>query len=62
MTHVVSTSIAEPSENFRLASSVAQLGMLLRNSPHKGDAAFETITPIAAEDFVEVVQMAEALR
>lgn len=62
MTRVVSTSVGEPSDNFRLASSVAQLGMLLRDSPHKGDAAFETIAPIAAEDFVEVVQMAEALR
>ncbi|HEX6083595.1 MAG TPA: VWA domain-containing protein [Thermoanaerobaculia bacterium] len=62
MTHVVPTALGQPSENFRLASSVAQLGMLLRDSPHKGDAAFETIAPIAAEDFVEVVQMAEALR
>ena len=58
MTRVVSTSIAEMSENFRLASSVAQLGMLLRDSPHKGDAAFETIAPIAAEDFPEIVAMA----
>ncbi|HVG24590.1 MAG TPA: VWA domain-containing protein [Thermoanaerobaculia bacterium] len=62
MTRVVANESNTPSENFRLASSVAELGMLLRDSPHKGDAAFGKIPPIAAEDFREVVQMAEALR
>jgi Ca-activated chloride channel family protein len=58
MTRTVSTSLTEPSDNFRLASSVAQLGMLLRDSPNKGDASFEKIPTIVAEDFAEVVQMA----
>jgi Ca-activated chloride channel family protein len=58
MTRTVADTPGEPSENFRLASSVAQLGMLLRDSPHKGQATFDTIPPVAAEDFAEVVRMA----
>ena len=59
MTHIVSTATEEvASHNFRLASSVAQLGMLLRDSPHKGNATFESILRIDAEDFPEVVAMA----
>ena len=61
MTHVVSTTTEDvPSPNFRLASSVAQLGMLLRDSPHKGNATFETIPRIEAEDFAEIVAMARS--
>ena len=58
MTQVVPNVTGVPSENFLLASSVAQLGMLLRDSPHKGDAAFEKIPEIRAEDFPQVVAMA----
>jgi Ca-activated chloride channel family protein len=59
MAHAVSTSAEEvPSHNFRLASSVAQFGMLLRDSAYKGNATFESIPPIDAEDFAEVVAMA----
>ncbi|HET8773343.1 MAG TPA: VWA domain-containing protein [Thermoanaerobaculia bacterium] len=59
MTHVVSAATElVPSENFRLASSVAQLGLLLRDSPHKGNATFASIPRIDAEDFAEVVAMA----
>ena len=58
MTRVVANTTGAPSDNFRLASSVAQLGLLLRNSPNKGDASFDRIPAIAAEDFVEMVQMA----
>jgi Ca-activated chloride channel family protein len=61
LTQIVSNETGAPSKNFRLASSVAQLGMLLRDSPHKGDASFEKIPPIAAEDFVQVVAMARDL-
>jgi Ca-activated chloride channel family protein len=61
MTHVVSPTMASAvSENFRLASSVAQLGMLLRDSPHKGSTSWETLPAIAAEDFPEVVAMARS--
>jgi Ca-activated chloride channel family protein len=59
MAHVVTTAIEPvPSHNFKLASSVAQLGMLLRDSPHKGDATLESIPRIDAEDFAEIVAMA----
>ena len=62
MTHTVSTATdIVPSENFKLASSVAQLGMLLRDSPHKGNATFESIPRIDAEDFPEIVAMARSL-
>ncbi len=50
-----------PLGNFRIASSVAQLGMLLRDSPHKGNAKSSASIPrIDAEDFAEVVAMARA--
>jgi Ca-activated chloride channel homolog len=59
MAHVVTTAAEPvPSPNFRLASSVAQLGMLLRDSPHKGAATYESIPRIEAEDFAELVAMA----
>jgi hypothetical protein len=31
------------SENLRLASAVAELGMLLRDSEHKGKASFDAV-------------------
>ncbi|HVE72518.1 MAG TPA: VWA domain-containing protein [Thermoanaerobaculia bacterium] len=58
MTRIVTDTLTPASDNFRLASSVAQLGMLLRESPHKGESAFEKIPQIAAEDFPQVVAMA----
>ncbi len=59
MAHVVTNAVQDlPSRNFRIASSVAQLGMLLRDSPHKGNATFESIPRIEAEDFAEIVAMA----
>ena len=62
MTHVVTTATEPvPSPNFRLASSVAQLGMLLRDSPHRGDATFASIPRIEAEDFAELVAMARTV-
>jgi Ca-activated chloride channel family protein len=62
MTSIVSTATeVVASENFKLASSVAQLGMLLRDSPHKGNATFESIPRIDAEDFPEIVAMARSL-
>jgi len=62
ITRTVSTAAeVVPSENFKLASSVAQFGMLLRDSPHKGNATFESIPRIEAEDFPEIVAMARSL-
>ncbi len=62
MTRTVADANTAPSNNFTLAASVAELGMLLRDSPHKGDASFDKIPQIAAGDFAEMVQMADALR
>ena len=31
----------DPSDAFRFASAVAEFGLLLRDSPHKGDASYE---------------------
>jgi Ca-activated chloride channel family protein len=59
MTHVVATNITgAPSQNFRVASSVAQLGMLLRDSPHKGNASYQAIERIEVGDFAELVRLA----
>ena len=58
---VPTTADPSPSRNFRLASSVAQLGMLLRDSPHKGNATFETIERIEAEDLTEMIAMARTV-
>jgi Ca-activated chloride channel family protein len=62
MTHIVGND-TEPamSDNFRLAASVAELGMVLRNSPNKGDATIESIPAIQAEDFAQLVGMARNL-
>ena len=32
-----------PSENFKFASSVAEFGLLLRNSPYKGNASYDQV-------------------
>ena len=60
MTQVIGTSTQRvPSHNFQVASSVAQLGMLLRDSPHKGNATYEAIERIEVGDFAELVRMAK---
>jgi Ca-activated chloride channel family protein len=43
------SSSASASENFRFASAVAELGLLLRESPYKGDASFEQVTRLASQ-------------
>jgi Ca-activated chloride channel homolog len=50
MTYTVSDSNAEvmaASENLRFASAVAELGMLLRDSKHKGDATYDEARQLA---------------
>jgi len=48
LSRVVNDSLAVVmSDNYRLAASVAQLGMLLRDSPHKGDASYESALELA---------------
>ena len=38
-----STPLARTSADFRFATAVAEFGMLLRNSPHKGTASYESV-------------------
>ena len=38
---------AEPSENFVFASSIAQFGMLLCDSPYRGQASFDSVLEAA---------------
>jgi Ca-activated chloride channel family protein len=42
------TPIAAASENLRFAASVAELGMLLRESPYKGNASYDQAAEIAS--------------
>ncbi|PSR55107.1 hypothetical protein AHMF7605_17150 [Adhaeribacter arboris] len=45
---VVSTNrTAKPSENFRFAAAVAEFGMLLRDSEHKGQATYAQVVSLA---------------
>ena len=43
LTRVVPNTVVPMSDNLRLASAIAELGMLLRNSEHKGDASFDAV-------------------
>jgi Ca-activated chloride channel homolog len=42
------TPITAASENLRFAASVAELGLLLRESPHKGNASYDQVAEIAS--------------
>jgi len=65
-------SLAETSEDFRFAASVASFGMLLRQSPYVGDWTFDAMLELAAEavgddsdeyrvEFLELVERAKEL-
>jgi Ca-activated chloride channel homolog len=62
----------QDSEEFKFAAAVAEFGLLLRNSPHKGSATFAAARELAESsrssdpfgyraEFVELVRKAEAL-
>lgn len=64
---------AEASDDFKFAAAVAGLGMLLRDSPHKGSATFAAVAGWAESglgadaggyraEFVDLVRRAESLR
>jgi Ca-activated chloride channel family protein len=42
------TPIAAASENLRFAAAVAELGLLLRESPHKGEASYDQVAKMAS--------------
>lgn len=65
-------AIDESSDDFRFAAAVASFGMILRDSPHKGDTSFEKVLDIAQgalgndargyrSQFVEIVTAAKAM-
>jgi Ca-activated chloride channel family protein len=67
-----SAPIASASENLRFAAAVAELGLLLRESPHKGAASYEQVTQMASQalggdhegdraEFLELVNAASRL-
>jgi Ca-activated chloride channel family protein len=41
--HAVVGRATEPSLDFRFATAVAELGMILRDSPHKGRASLDAV-------------------
>ncbi|HYK04193.1 MAG TPA: VWA domain-containing protein [Thermoanaerobaculia bacterium] len=43
LTRTVAYNVNPMSDNLRLASAIAELGMLLRGSEHKGDASFDAV-------------------
>ena len=65
-------AIAKTSDNFRFAASVAQFGMLLRNSEFKSNASFSDVVRLARKakgndeegyrsEFIRLVESAEML-
>ena len=65
-------SYAKASDDFKFAAAVAQFGMVLRNSPHKGSATLAGVIELADEakgkdekgyrkDFVELAKKAKAI-
>jgi len=66
-------SLKKASENFRFAASVAEFGMLLRDSKYKGDGSFEMVKSLAKEsmgndaegyrkEFIHLVENAALLK
>jgi Ca-activated chloride channel homolog len=63
------TGIGRASSDFRFAAAVAELGMLLRNSPHKGRASYEELLNLATgaatderrREFVRIARTARSL-
>lgn len=66
-------AVENASENLKFASSVAQFGMLLRDSRYKGKANFENVYALAAnsrgndlknyrKEFIELVEKAKSLK
>ena len=65
-------SFARASQDFRFAAAVAEFGMILRNSPYRGNARMESVLDIAAgsrgsdrngyrQEFISLVQKARGL-
>jgi Ca-activated chloride channel family protein len=72
LTHVVSDRTSAPSADFTFASAVAALGMIMRDSEHKGAASIEDVLSMAQRslgadphgyrsEFVQLVRAYDAL-
>ena len=68
----VRAASAPMSDDFRFAAAVAELGMLLRSSPHKGSSSYDNVLELAGSslggrdgdarrEFVELVNIARSL-
>jgi Ca-activated chloride channel family protein len=66
------TAYAKASEDYKFAAAVAALGMILRESPHKGTASYASVTELAQEglgndesgyraEFIDLVRKAAGL-
>jgi Ca-activated chloride channel family protein len=63
-------SLADTTDDFRFSAAVAELGMLLRNSEHRGDASFDEVLELARKSLgkdseghrAELVKLAEAAK
>ena len=66
-------NLSAASRDFKFAAAVAEFGMLLRESPHKGKATFDSALDLAKDglgpddwgyrhEFVELIQKAKELR
>lgn len=54
--------LADASTDFKFASAVASFGMLLRGSPHKGNATFESVLYLARAGLSDSSDMGQAHR
>ena len=66
-------TFSQVDQDFQFAASVAAFGMLLRNSPHKGEANYDAVEELATAgaqgdlvgyrtEFVEMVKRAKATK
>ena len=67
---VMDGQLTEPSADARFAAAVAQFGLLLRDSPHKGSATWGGVLELASSsagddryrrEFIELVKQAQQL-
>ena len=65
-------SLDRSSDDFRFAAAVAEFGLILRNSEHRGDASFDEVLTLARKslgrdgeghraEFVRLVELAQRL-
>lgn len=69
---ITEDQVEKPSKDFYFASSVAEFGMLLRESEYKGNSSYEQVIELARQnkgediegyrmEFIKIVELAKAL-